>query len=120
MGIPDTSKHLCTLEENLFTTGFIFLLNNGSPFLNRLNVLTRRSMEGGLLDRYWAQLLWITGLRSKMRFGDGEKDLYFVFSLSHLSSAFCVLGFGYMLILAVFLANIFVKGIVNRQNCGVY
>ena len=120
MGIADTSKHLCTLEEHIFTTGFISVFNNGSPFLNRLNVLTRRSLEGGLLDRYWAQLLWITRLRSKMRFGDGEKDLYFVFSLSHLSSAFCVLGFGYMLILAVFLAKIFVKGIVNRQNCGVY
>jgi len=79
MGIADSSKFLCTLKENLFTIGFIFVLNNGSPFLNRLNVLTRRSMEGGHLDRYWAQLLWVTSLRSKMRFDDGEKDLYFRF-----------------------------------------
>jgi len=65
MRIPDGSKLLCTLEENLITTGFIFMLNNGSPFLNRLNVLTRRSIEGGLLDRYWAQLIWITSLKAK-------------------------------------------------------
>jgi len=120
MGIADSTKSLCTLKDNLFTIGFIFLLNNGSPFLNRLNVLTRRSLEGGHLDRYWAQLLWITNLSSKMRFGDGEEDLYFVFSLFHLSPAFCILGFGYMLGLAVFLVEIFVKGIVNRQNCKVY
>jgi hypothetical protein len=111
MGIRDASKSLCTLEENLVTTGFIFLLNNGSPFLNRLNVLTRRSQEGGLLDRYWEQLLWITSLRSKLSIGDGEEDLYFVLSLSHLSPAFCVLGFGYVLSSAVFLAEIFVKWI---------
>ena len=116
MGIRDVSKSICTLEENLFTTGFIFVLNNGSPYLNRLNVLTRRSLEGGLLDRYWAQLLWMTSLRSKMRFGDGENDLYFVFSLSHLSPAFCVLGFGYVLSLAVFLAEIFVKWIAKGRT----
>jgi hypothetical protein len=96
IGIRDASKFLCTLEENVFTTGFIFLLNNGSPYLNRLNVLTRRSMEGGLLDRYWVQLLWMTSLRSKMTVGDREEHFYFVFSLSHLSPAFCVLGFGYV------------------------
>ena len=119
MGIADSSKHLCTLKENVLTAGFVFMLNNGSPLLNRLNVLTRRSLEGGLLDRYWAQLLWIIILRSKMKFGNGEKDLYFVFSLSHLSPAFFFLGFGYILSLAVFLAEIFVKWIVKRQNCEV-
>ena len=119
MGIRDASKSLCTLEENIFTTGLIFVLNNGSPFLNRLNVMTRRSQEGGLLDRYWAQLLWITSLRSKMRVGDGEEDLYIVFSLSHLSPAFCALVFGYVLSLAVFLAEIFVTLVVKRQNCEV-
>jgi hypothetical protein len=113
MAIRDSSKYLCTFEENLFTTGFVFLLNNGSPFLNRLSVLTRRSLEEGLLDRYWAQLVWITILRSKMTVGDGEEDLYFVFSLSHLSPAFCVLGFGYVLSSVVFLAEIFVKWVAK-------
>jgi hypothetical protein len=116
MGIADASKYLCTLEENLFTTGFIFVLHNGSPFLNRLNVLTRRSLEGGLLDRYWAQLLWMKILRSKMRVGVGEEDLYFVFSLAHLSPAFCVLGFGYVLSSVVFLAEIFVKWIAKNRT----
>ena len=119
MGIRDANKFLCTLEENVFTTGFIFVLLNGSPFLNRLNVLTRRSQEGGLLDRYWAQLLWMTSLGSKIRVSDGADDLYFVFSLSQLSPAFCVLGLGYVLSSAVFLAEIFVKWIAKLQNCEV-
>ena len=93
MGIRDTSKCLCTLEENLFTVGFIFVLNNGSPFLNMLNVLTRRFLEGGLLDRYWAQLLWITSLRSKMRVGDGAEDLCFLFSLSRCSRVWLCVNF---------------------------
>jgi hypothetical protein len=109
MGIRDSSKYLCTLEEDLFTTGFTFVLNNGSPFLNRLNELTRRIQEGGLLDRYWSQLLWTTSLGSKMKVGYGKEYLYFVFSLSHLSPAFCALGFGYVLSSAVFFAEIFVK-----------
>jgi hypothetical protein len=113
MGIPDFSKSLCALEENLFTTGFIFVLNNGSPFLNRLNVLTRRSLEGGLLDRYWAQLMWATSLKSQIRVSDGEEDLYFVFSLAHLSPVFCVLVFGYVLSSAAFLVEIFGKWIAK-------
>jgi hypothetical protein len=110
LDIPDASKSFCALEENVFTTGFIFVLQNGSPLLNRLNVLTRRSTEGGLLGRYWTQLLWVKNLRSKMKVGDNE-DMYFVFSLSHLSPAFCVLGFGYVLSSIVFLAELLVNRI---------
>ena len=117
IGIQEAKKSLCTLDENLFTAGLIFVFNKGSPFLNGFNVLTRRSLEGGLLDRYWAQLLWVTSLRNKMRVGDGEEDLYFVFSLSHLSPAFCVLGFGYLLSSAAFLGEVFIKWISKRQNC---
>jgi len=113
MCIRDVSKSFCTLEEDVGTSGLIFILNNGSPYLNRLNVMIRRSLEGGLLGRYWAQLTLIRRLRSKMSVGDGEKDLYFVFSLSHLSPAFCVLGFGYLLSSIVFLAEVLVKRIVK-------
>ena len=113
MGISDASKYFCSLEENVVSSGIISFLHNGSPYLNRLNALTRRSLEGGLLDRYWAQLLWATSLRSKMAVGDGAEDLYFVFSLSHLSPAFCVLGFGYLLSSAVFLVEVLVKRIAK-------
>ena len=80
MGIRDSSKHLCSLEEDVGTTGVISVLRNGSPFLNRLNVLTRRSLERGLLGRYWTRLLLIKNLRNNVRFLYDENYLYFVFS----------------------------------------
>jgi hypothetical protein len=46
-----------------------------------------------------------------MRVVDDEKDLYFVFSLSNLSPAFCVLAFGYVFSSVVFLAEVFLKSI---------
>jgi hypothetical protein len=48
-----------------------------------------------------------------MKVGDGEEDLYFVFSISHMSPALCVLGFGYVLSSAVFLAEVFVKWVAK-------
>jgi len=118
MGIGDSSQYLCSLDENVVTTGLISLFRNGSPFLNRLNTLTRRSLEGGLLDQYWTQLLWITNLRSKVRFLDDESDLYFVFSLLHLSPAFSVLVFGWLLSSVVFLSEVFVKWIPKlHKSC---
>jgi hypothetical protein len=116
MGIRGSSKYLCSLDENVMTVGLTSLLNNGSPFLKRLNTLTRRSLEGGLLDRYWAQLLWITNLRSKVRFIEDENDLYFVFSLSHLRPAFTVLAFGWLLSSVAFIAEVFVKWIPKLHN----
>jgi len=105
MGIRDSRKYLRSLDENMMTAGLTSLLNNRSHFLNRLNTLTRRSLEG-LMDRYWAQLLWIKNLQSKVRFLNDENDLYFVFSLSHLSPAFTVFAFGWLLSAVVFLTEV--------------
>jgi hypothetical protein len=116
IGIQDASKYLCSLEENVFTTGFTFLVSNGSPFLNRLNVLTRRSLEGGLLDQYWAELIWLVKLRSKDRVLDDNNEMYFVFSLSHLNPAFCVLAFGCAVSSVVFVAEVIVKRIPKIHN----
>jgi hypothetical protein len=49
-----------------------------------------------------------------MTVGD-DKGLYFVFSLSHLSHAFCVLGFGYVLSSAVFLVEILSNGLPSER-----
>jgi hypothetical protein len=116
MGIRDSSQYLCSLEENLVTIGLVSVVRNGNPLLHRLNVLTRRSAEGGLLERYWTQLLWIMNLRSKVGFLDDENNLYFVFSLSHLSPAFSVLAFGWLLSSVVFFAEVFLKWIPKLHN----
>jgi hypothetical protein len=82
MGIRASSKYPCSLGEYLVTAGLTSLLNNGSPCLNMINVLTRHSLEG-LLGRYLETFRRITYLRSKIRVTDCEKKknciLYFYF-----------------------------------------
>jgi hypothetical protein len=120
MGIHDHTKHLCTLEEDLLTTGFISVLRNGSPFLNRVNALTQRVLEAGLLDRYWAELMWNVKLRSNKRVDEDDQKMYFVFSLSHVSPAFSVLFLGHVFSAIVFLSEIFFKKIRELQRAGLF
>ena len=65
------------------------------------------------------ELNWIIYLRNKMRVVDDETELYFVFSLSHLSPAFWVLAFGYVLSSAAFLAEAFLRSILKLRACGL-
>jgi len=74
----------------------------GSPFLNRLSVLTGRSVEEELLTGHVEEVNWINYLRCKMSVV-GDKELYFVFLLFHLSPAFWVLAFDNVLIQQSFL-----------------
>jgi hypothetical protein len=60
-----------------------------------------------------------TFLRSKIRFVDDEKDLYFVFALSNLGPAFWILAFGYVLSSAAFLAEPFFRSLPKLRNCGL-
>jgi len=55
----------------------------------------------------------MTSLRSQVIVSYNEEDLYFVFSISHLSPAFCVLGFGYVLSSVVFVAEIYLRWIAK-------
>jgi hypothetical protein len=87
--------------------------------VNRPNVLTRRSLEGGLLNIRMEEMNWIKYLRRIMGVVDNERELYFVlvFSFSNLSPAFCVLGFAYVLSSVVFLAEAFLRSIPKLRPC---
>jgi hypothetical protein len=119
MGIHDDTKYLCTLDEYMVTTGFISVFRNGSPHLKRFNALTMLVLEAGLLERYWTELLWNVKLRSNNWVDEGDENMYFVFSLSHISPAFSVLVFGYVFSAAVFLSEIFFKKIRELQGGGL-
>ena len=111
MGIRASSKYPCSLGEYLVTAGLTSLLNNGSPCLNMINVLTRHSLEG-LLGRYLETFRRITYLRSKIRVTDCEKKKI-VFCTSTFSFETCILcSCKWLLVeLAVFLAKLFLKWI---------
>jgi hypothetical protein len=82
------------------------VLRKGSPFLNGLYILTgpyERGTSGWTCGRTELDNLF----RRKIRVVNDEKDLYFVFPLSHLSPAFWVLELGYLLIQLRFLPKHF-------------
>jgi hypothetical protein len=70
-------------------------------------------MESGLVKKYWSQLNFEVNLRNlaapKETGYEVRNDMYLVLSLFHLRVMFVVLGFGYMLSVAVFLCELICK-----------
>jgi hypothetical protein len=114
-GLEDQTKYPCTLKENVIDITLVALLPKGSPLLNQFNKYIRRSFEGGLVERNWAELNLEARLRSKMKSGVDGRNMYFVFSLSHIAPAFSLLGFGYVCGFVLCLAECFHKRISKRS-----
>jgi len=83
------------------------------PILGKLNVLLRRTMEAGLVDKLWSEFIFVMELRNVGKTKDIHCEVcnynFDVFSVSHLKVAFLVLGFGHALSATVFLAEILCK-----------
>jgi hypothetical protein len=103
VGAEDGSKVVCYLDDGIFDLSCAALVNKGSPFLDRLNTLIRRCLEGGLVDKYWSELIMLSLLRNKEEIPEDSNDLYFVFTISHLSTAFDIFILEHFLTFAVFL-----------------
>jgi hypothetical protein len=86
----------CSLEEDLFYGNIVALFAKGNPLLMQFNKILRRCLEGGLGEKYWAQLNHESLLKSRTKSDEVGSSMYFVFTLSHMVPAFCVLGFGYL------------------------
>jgi hypothetical protein len=99
-------KVLCTVNEDILSAKTTMILTRGHPLFDKFNVIIRRCMETGLVDKYWSELNFNLSLKNvgSLRGKDCEtcSVMYFVFSLSHLKVAFVVLGFGYVLCVIVF------------------
>jgi hypothetical protein len=98
---------LCSVNDTLLAMDIVMSLTKGHPLLYRFNAVIRRSMETGLVEKYWSELNFNLQLQNLNKVKDTECELcsnmYFVFSLSHLRAAFLVLGFGYMFSVIVFM-----------------
>lgn len=104
-GYQSEMRSPCFLDENFIYGSAVVLFTKGNPLLNRLNTLLRRCLEGGLVERYWAQLNFEALLRSKTEYDQDGGSMYFAFTLSHIAPAFAVLGFGYVCSFMVCLAE---------------
>jgi hypothetical protein len=105
LGYQGEMKSPCSLEENFIYGNLVILFTNGNPLLNQFNKNIRRCLEGGLGLRYWIQLNHEALLRGRTKSDINVSSLYFVFKLSHMVPAFCVLGFGYVCSTVFFIAE---------------
>jgi hypothetical protein len=85
----------------------------GKPILGKLNVLLRRIMEAGHVDKLLSEFIFVMEFQNTGK----TKDIHLkvcnynfdVFSVSHLKVACLVLGFGHALSATVFLPEVLCK-----------
>jgi len=114
---------LCSLDENVFSVNCVMLLLRGHPVIESFNVVIRHSFEAGLGDKYWSDFLFNLTLQNMRKSEESDcqtcSDMYFVFALTHLRSVFVVLGFGYLLSFAGFVAELICKWFSKRREVTV-
>ena len=116
MGTVDVGKVICSLNEDLMSAGLIVLFQKGNLLLDRFNILMRRYLEAGLLERVWTELQHRASLRGGGRFRKAAGDMFFVFSVFHLMPAFVALIVGTVLSSVVFIAELIVNGLCKHRE----
>jgi hypothetical protein len=116
---PDKNL-LCSLDENIFSSMFVMNFQKGHPVIDSFNIVIRRCIETGLGVKYWSELYFNLTLQNMRNHEDSNcqacSDMYFVFSLAHLRLAFLVLGFGFVLSIAVFVAELICNWLSKRRT----
>ena len=116
MGVVDVEKIICPFDEVVMSTGLIMLFKKGNPLLDRFNILMRRYLEAGLMERTWAELQHRAALTGGGRFTKADGDEFFPVSLSHVMPAFVVLLVGTVLSSVVFVGELSVKCLCKRRK----
>jgi len=116
LGTVDVSKLFCPQEETLISGFITVVFKKGNPLLDRFNILMRRYLEAGFLERLWAELLHGATLRRDGRFREATGDMFFAFSISHLMPAFMVLLVGTVFSSVVFIGELIVKCLNKRRT----
>jgi hypothetical protein len=119
MGNADISKVICSLDDVFLSVGATVLFKKGNPLLDRFNILMRRYLEAGLLEKLWTELQHLASLKGGGRFGEVAGDMFFAFSVSHLMPAFVVLLVGTVLSSVVFIAELIVDCLRKRKKKSV-
>jgi hypothetical protein len=113
-GYQGEMKSPCSLDENFIYGNAVDVFTKGSPLVKQFNKYIRRCLEGGLMERYLAQLNHEALLRGTKKSDEDGNSMYFVFTLSHMVPAFSVLGFGYLCSTIIFIAECLHKRFSKR------
>jgi hypothetical protein len=82
VGTADVGKVICSLDQVAVYGGITVLFKKGNPLLDRFNILMRRYLEAGLLERTWTELQHGASLRGGGRFTEADGEMFFAFSVS--------------------------------------
>jgi hypothetical protein len=97
---------LCALEDGVVRTyGFVFLVRNGIHFLELINDVIFRVVEGGIFTHMQKRTFYIQKSESKFN-SPTFADTYIAISISHLQAVFYLLLLGYVLAVASFVSEI--------------
>jgi hypothetical protein len=97
---------LCALENGVVTThGFVFYVRKGRHFLELINDVTVRVVEGGIFSHMQKWSFYKQKLDSKFN-SPTFADTYTAISISHLQTVSHLLLLGYVLAVASFVAEV--------------
>jgi hypothetical protein len=116
MGTVDVGKIICSFEETLGSGGVTVLFKKGNPLLDRFNILMRRYLEAGVMERLWTELQHGAALRGGGKLSEAGGDKFFPFSVSHLMPAFVVLLVGPVLSSVVFIGELILNCLWKRRE----
>jgi len=116
LGNVDVSKIICPLDEVRMTAGAVFVFKKGNVLLERFNILMRRYLEAGLLERIWTELLHRVSLRGEGGYREADRERFFAISVSHLMPAFFVLIVGTVLSSVVFIGELILNCLCKRRK----
>jgi hypothetical protein len=113
MGMSQNRELLCTLNDKVFPLDVAIYLAKGHPLLHLFNVVIRRCIEAGLVQKYWSDTIFRIHLQHAADSKEPScvvcNDMYFVFTLSHMKVAFVVLFGGFILSATVFVIELVYK-----------
>ncbi|PSN50195.1 Ionotropic receptor 613 [Blattella germanica] len=106
-GVQNIDNFVCFLEEIIFSVYGAMAVQKGNPLLTLLNEYIRRSVEAGLQEKYWSYLNHKVHLQAEDAID--ELDIFFVFSITHLTPVFELLFCGYVLSALCFSIEMFLS-----------
>ncbi|XP_033606469.1 glutamate receptor ionotropic, NMDA 3B-like [Cryptotermes secundus] len=97
-------------SHDLFHFHIVMVIKKGSPFLDRMNIIIRRLVEGGFPGKFFKDIIEKENMRSL-----SELDQYFSMSVYHLQSAFVAMFVGMSLSVLLFFAELMTR-LIQRSN----
>ena len=105
----DKARYMCTIPEIVDTPKFAVYMSKGNPLLPMFDTWVQRAIESGIVAKYWSQFIWNETLQGAANLDSttdqSDSHMFFVFTVSHLSPAFCQLLIGYLFSFVVFMAE---------------